>query len=615
MPNTPRTSSSHRVVNRHSLVRRGVVAASGFLLLAFGAALVPFGERLVSSLYEMSRSTLLGGVILRGSDSFGVDAYTQIAATRSPEVAVVAVLLGAALLLYAAWPDSTQLNRSVLPPPSQRGIVTFLVLFGFSASLRIATIVNPSTIDWDENTFLTVASRVAQGELPFVTTLDNKPPLFPLQQAVALLGGLTNPSLMRGVLAAIIALTAFLVVRATAVHSPTHVGPWSAGIFLIVATSVSPAGGAWMSQTSANLLLALLMLLILSDRTSRWRWMQLGAVAAAVTLTRTNYAFPAAALLLVALLQHHPEGRARITRDVALGGGLLTAAVVLPYAATDTIAYLRVGLFDVLLGPGGQAATVPDTQGLPVWVLPLVALQVAVLATSGHGSNGAMSGWWRETLRGPRVVPLSAQFGMLASLLFHSTLWTHYSIMLLVPVAAQIGLIGGGRHATSRRSLTVPALAVVVLLVLAASGTSGLLSQSEEARREASVVQRLDLLVDGRDLRVWAISDNYVNWRTRTAPAHPIVAFPGGPDIPVVRQNVGLYGDEPVPGTTLEAMLLVLDRSPHYIVSSPGLTEGYLGEMLTEDALGVLRDEIDRHYRTVWTDASGRTAIRECLDC
>jgi hypothetical protein len=62
-------------------------------------------------------------------------------------------------------------------------------------------------------------------------------------------------------------------------------------------------------------------------------------------------------------------------------------------------------------------------------------------------------------------------------------------------------------------------------------------------------------------------------------------------------------------------MLMVLDRNPRFIVSSPGLTEGYLKEMLTEDALGVFRDEIDRRYRTVWTDASGRTAIRECLDC
>jgi hypothetical protein len=615
MPNTPRTSSRQGDVIRRSMVGRGATAASGFLLLAFGAALVPFGEWLVSGLYELSRSTWLGGVILRGSDSFGVDAYTRIAATRSPEVAAVAALLGTAILLYAAWPDSAQLNRPILPSPIQRGMATFLVLFGFSTTLRIATIVNPSTIDWDENTFFTVASRVVQGELPFVTTLDNKPPLLPLQQAVSLLGGLTNPSLMRGVLAAIIALTAFLVVRATAVHAPTNVGPWSAGVFLIAATSVSPAGGAWMSQTSANLLLALLMLLILSDRTSRWRWMQLGAVAAAVTLTRTNYAFPAAALLLVALLQHHPEGRVRITRDVALGGGLLAAAVVLPYAATDTIAHLRAGLFDVLLGPGGRVATVPDAQGLPIWVLPLIALQVGVLATSGHGSNGALPGWWRETLRGPRIVPFAAQLGMLASLLFHNTLWTHYSIMLLVPVAAQIGLMGSGRQATSRRSLTVPALGVAVLLVLAASGTSGLLSKSGEARRETSVVQHLDLLVDGRDLRVWAIGDNYVNWRTRTAPAHPIVAFPGGPDIPVVRQNVGLYGDEPVPGTTLEAMLMVLDRSPHFIVSSPGLTEGYLKEMLTEDELGVFREAIDRRYRTVWTDASGRTAIRECLDC
>jgi hypothetical protein len=615
MPNCSFSSNAQDVSSRCSLGARRVSASSGLLLLGLGAVLVPFGERLISFLYELSRSTSLGGVILRGSDSFGVDAYTQIAATRSPEVAAVAALLGTAILLYAAWPDSAQLNRPLLPSPSQRGIVTFLALFGFSASLRIATIVNPSTIDWDENTFLTVASRAAQGELPFVTTLDNKPPLLPLQQAVSLLGGLTNPSLMRGVLAAIIALTAFLVVRATAVHAPTNVGPWSAGIFLIVATSVSPAGGAWMSQTSANLLLALLMLLILSDRTSRWRWMQLGAVAAAVTLTRTNYAFPAAALLLVALLQHHPEERMRVTRDAALGGGLLAAAVVLPYAATDTVAHLRAGLFDVLLGPGGQAATVPDAQGLPVWVLPLVALQVAVLVTSGHGSNGAMSGWWREILRGPRIVPFAAQLGMLASLLFHSTLWTHYSIMLLVPVAAQIGLMGSGRQATSRRSLTVPALGVAVLLVVAASGTSGLLSKSEEARREASVVQHLDLLVDGRDLRVWAIGDNYINWRTRTAPAHPIVAFPGGPDIPVVRQNVGLYGDEPVPGTALEAMLMVLDRNPRFIVSSPGLTEGYLKEMLTEDALGVFRDEIDRRYRTVWTDASGRTAIRECLDC
>lgn len=579
-----------------------------------GAALVPFGERLISALYELSSTSSLGGVLLRSSDSFGVNAYTRIAATRSPEVAAVAVLLGAALLFHAVWPSAGRCISAMLPSPPQRGVATFLLLFGLSVSLRIATIVNAATIDWDENQFLTVASRVAQGELPFVTTLDNKPPLFPLQQAITLVGGMTNPSLMRVALAATVALSALLVVRATAGPDTTNVGPWFAGLFLIVATSISPAGGAWMSQTSANLLLALLLLLLMSDRPTRWRWVQLGVVAAAVTLTRTNYAFPAAALLVVGLLQHDSRGRLRSARDAVLGGGLLAALVALPYVVTGTVTHLRVGIIDVLLGPGGQATGVPGAQRIPIWVLPLLVFQVSALVISGPDRTDAASGWWRATLRGPRILPVVAQLGMLASLLFHSTLWTHYSIMLLVPVAVQLGLIGGRRAPVGRTMISVT-LGVLALLVLAASGTSGLLSRSAEAHREASVVQQLDLLVEDRDLRVWAISDNYIYWRTHTAPAHPIVTFPAGLDIPVFRQNVGLYGDEPVPGTALDAALMVLDRSPQFIVSSPGLTEGYLEEMLTDDELGVLRDEIDRRYRTVWTDASGRTAIRECIVC
>jgi hypothetical protein len=84
---------------------------------------------------------------------------------------------------------------------------------GIAASvlLRLVWIVFPAVIDWDEGTYNLVASRLLAGELPYTTTMDNKPPLAELLRVVSMLLTGADPTALAVAAAVLVGTGAWLL--------------------------------------------------------------------------------------------------------------------------------------------------------------------------------------------------------------------------------------------------------------------------------------------------------------------------------------------------------------------------------------------------------------------
>ena len=132
--------------------------------------------------------------------------------------------------------------------------------------LRWQEIFTPSLIDWDENTFLTVASESQRGHLPFTSTIENKPPLALVFQTAAL--GISNHDLvtLRLICSILVSITGILL--GLSVSRLTGQGNWlvilfSSAIYTFLVSSI-PSGLSWGTEINTNLIFALLIFALIS---------------------------------------------------------------------------------------------------------------------------------------------------------------------------------------------------------------------------------------------------------------------------------------------------------------------------------------------------------------
>ena len=128
--------------------------------------------------------------------------------------------------------------------------------------LRWQEIFDPSLVDWDENTFLTVASESQQGHLPYTTTIENKPPLALVFQTAALFISNHDLVTLRLICSILISITGVLL--GLSVCQLTQHGNWplvllSSTIYSFSVSSI-PSGLSWGSEINTNLIFAWLLL-------------------------------------------------------------------------------------------------------------------------------------------------------------------------------------------------------------------------------------------------------------------------------------------------------------------------------------------------------------------
>lgn len=500
----------------------------------------------------------------------------------------------------------------------------FVPAVGVVALIRTASLLDPVTVDWDENTFLLVAQRMAMGELPFTTTFDNKPPALAALQAVPLLLAPTSLVGVRFALVLVIAVTA-MALRAALIGSgvPKRIGDLVVPLTAVL--SMASAGGIpWMSQHSANMWLALLVMVVIQPNPRDRTLVLAGVLASVLVLTRTNYAFPASGLILLSIVWMPATRRVRGSGLVLLGGIIPLGIMVLLYARDGQVAALRAGVLDVVLGPGGQA-DIRDGIGVPPTWLVWLCLAFALLHITGRSRR------FRGAHADPKAMDdrimtanLTMAFGLAVSVLLHASIFGHYRQMFTVPLAlsalvSAAGLLPGdgpGRDGEGRviewRPIWIRTSALAVsgaLLLLGGFTLSHLIPDRSSSRPdfEAGLVAALDELVAANPGSVWALNHHFVYWRTLTLPPHPLVTHPSSLAKPEFWASVPEV-DGPSPGSAADAVSLVLRREPRYIVGSEDLGEWYLLD-LGEDAQELLREEIELWYQIVYRSPSRGAVI------
>jgi 4-amino-4-deoxy-L-arabinose transferase-like glycosyltransferase len=414
-------------------------------------------------------------------------------------------------------------------------------VLGFLAVLLAATRLGSlghEVIDWDESTFVLMASRLLDGHLPYVDLFDNKPPLIfvLLAGSMALLGESLATVRLFG--AACVLVTAILVM--TIARRFVRPGPAAmAGVLTVAVHALDPG-----QHTSAELpattliMLATWALLFHRDRLGGAALAGLSISLAAMTRSNLGIVAPVFGLYLGigGLLLGRP-GIARWAVAAYTLAGLLPPVVI-------ALVYWRAGALDVLvtsavevplayateqMGMAQAAAEHLRLMGLFIHLYPILFGGFVVIAAAGfisllaaRPSQGSVS---------DRLV-----LGMMLTVVTVSMLQTgrafaHYWLQVM-PLAAVSAASLLDRLASRRRTMLVgPALvAAMVLAALwqTAPDTARFLV-SREYRQNGRVLHDAAAAIaavrqDGD--AVWAVEDHLVLWYLHIPPVSRIAAHP-----------------------------------------------------------------------------------------
>jgi hypothetical protein len=493
---------------------------------------------------------------------------------------------------------------------------------------RLASLVAPATVDWDENTFILVAQRLTVGELPFTTTFENKPPLFSALQAIPLLIAPDSLLVFRWALIIVVTFTALALRRSMIASGAPRLAADLIVPLVAVASMASPSGSAWMSQHSANLWLSLLLLVILGSRDARVNHVLAGMIASVLVLTRTSYVLAAAGLLILMVARSPRPRRPSIAAATVLGGAIPGAVVLALYAVAGELAAFRAGVIDVVLGSGGQGDLRLGIGMPPRWLgWSLAALVLIHLA--GRTQHGCASRLERAAgLQHLRDANGVISVGLLASIMIHGSIFTHYLQMLILPLAvgASIAVAASmdvyrsaqlydSRTLTFRRLRRVlPRAATlglgVALLVPSGMSVDRLVPDRSASRAafEAEIVAALRSIRSDGGGSIWAIDHHFVYWKTGSLPPHPLVTHPSSLSKPEFWASIPVR-DAIRPETGSDVVSLVLSQTPSYIIGSANLDEWYLRQ-LDASARELLLSRIEADYRIVWRSSFQDAVIR-----
>jgi hypothetical protein len=214
-------------------------------------------------------------------------------------------------------------------------LYVLLLLAGISLTLRFPFFF-PAVINWDESTFILLGQNILDGELPYTTLWDLKPPLtfYTFAFFISVLGDSIIAIRIGGLL--FLLATAYLTYFVGKSLYDQRAGVIAA-ILCILFISSAPAGQATMTETLAILpLMGGLAILVRCQYTFGVLFF-LGMLLSSASLIRLNLGYVAVAVGLLLLYEFRNLGisilGARLLAYV-IGGLVVFALVAVPYYAT-----------------------------------------------------------------------------------------------------------------------------------------------------------------------------------------------------------------------------------------------------------------------------------------
>ncbi|MEM6558755.1 MAG: glycosyltransferase family 39 protein [Myxococcota bacterium] len=403
-------------------------------------------------------------------------------------------------------------------------------------------------IDWDESTFILMGQSWADGDLPYTSLWDNKPPLcfLPFALVASLVGKSIAAVRLLGL--ASVVLTAIVVWRIGRGWGSERMGRL-AGALCVVLVTFASRGQATMSETLAIAPLALGCAPVLLDRRDLRSAALSGACLSVATLIRFNLVFVAALALSLWLVRCRQERSARAAVAFVVASVSVVVATALPYAIEGEI---ELFVRSVVLAPFDYALA-------------------GVRRMLGASSVGGVTVGIAVFSRLPGVRPSNwPAFWLLAASVALSIVLSgggsaHYWIQIH-PFTA-LALAAGIVRAAPRLSPAMDLLVVGGLTFLAATLADASWIERAKAFRGLEAqgrARRLAMHLDAKGARgqpVVLFSDHLAHWWLESAPIHPILTHPSNAFRPELFRVV--LGEE---ATSAELMRTAFRLKPLFVV-------------------------------------------------
>lgn len=444
-------------------------------------------------------------------------------------------------------------------------------------------------LEWDESTFMVLASQLLDGELPYVGAFDNKPPMifFEFAGAMWIMGeNLVAVRIFGDLCILATALLTVAVTRRFAAPLPSVL----AGMVYVAMASIHE-GQPTMSELPATALVlgGLWFLLAGGARVA----ILAGALISLAVLTRTNLAYVAVAgglwLAALALLPRPTRGGLATLGAYVLGGLLPLGAVLALYAlrgaldvfilATVTVPLSYVAeqltMFEALKSHGYAWAM--RMIGQPGLFVPLT------LALLGGGATLAVAA--RRGLHADAVLVGLVAVSVVLSILGSGAVYSHYWLQAMPFAAMLAGVFLDA--CLRRRGGTVVAWAlagtmIASALVATVPDALRLVTQPwvVEERRPALAAARAIAPHLGPDDKVWAAHHHRVTWHLGVDPIVWVAAHPDNITRPSIVEPLKASGR-----VSQDVVGQIMDMEPAFVVTGRYRYPPYLPKDRFEDFL------------------------------
>ena len=456
----------------------------------------------------------------------------------------------------------------------------FICILCISLSERWAWIAYPAVVNWDENTFFTVAKQTSLGHLPYTTTFENKPPLALIPQTIAFLINFDSATKLRIMAAVILALTALLLAT-TFNNIPYAVRFLLAGSYVSFYT-LMPSGQAWMTELNINFLFALIFyhIQLTNDQSSSRRLFFIGIGIGAIPLVRSNWIFVSVVLFIYLI-----KKKTKILRFHTVIG------ILFPIVATIAV-YILNGKFKELLS-GTIFLPLNISKQFQSWNMPQYSSQILFMCIF-------LFVLIFSKVKKSQLTNIISDFNLLillllavsVGLLIQSPDHSHQSLQLLPFALLFSSLAWKVNFINIKLKIKQIYIVLVVLTTLASQIMFTNVKLLEDRRyivnewhKEIKVASYFKKISQNSKIRVLALDQHYIYWRTSAAPLSPLLTHPSLYFITAAQQTFG-DSDMYTPKSTTNQLFKL---QPELIIES-----GYSWMSISEATL--TRDWISNNY-------------------
>lgn len=431
-----------------------------------------------------------------------------------------------------------------------------------SLIVRGILIIFPAVVDWDESTFFLVASRLAQGELPYTSTLENKPPLAVFLQAIFMRLGIDNPQALRFVSTVIVAICAYVVaqISSTLLHPLLR---FITGIVFIAMYSLIPGGMGWMTELNVLFvfLVSLQMILKFKDHSSLYLFV-LGNLIGSIPWIRTNWA-PITVFLTLWMLRLLWHSKSKIPFLIGIAAPSVSVFVI--YFIADNLEQLYKGAF---LVPKAFISGARGNLGVTKEMFIPFLIIIILLSVSFYRHSKS---------REPQEKAFDLILLSLSSLIFSASMfqypdYSHHALQIVPFVCLSFSriLLSFRENLDGLRSpikgFILAATAVAIFTPFFVQPIWSLEQDrlhliKDKWQQQESVIKHLREISEIEDQVIWAIDEHYVYFRLDKKPFVPEVAHPSM----ISNENV-LRTITGLPTTTRGYLKLILRDKPDIII-------------------------------------------------